>query len=106
MRLCDEVSFNYNLPVDEMCLISAIPLNEIMVKMRNPVDVKIRYKVHFIKKVFLSLNGSQDNTELKPSTSKGDESIETLISEERSKDSLEVKGSTERSASSQVARAQ
>ena len=29
MHLCDEVGFNFRLPVDEMCLIPAIPLDEI-----------------------------------------------------------------------------
>ena len=51
MYLYDEVSSNFRLPVDEMCLIPAIPLEEITTKfLQQLVDVNMRYRA------FLSLN--------------------------------------------------
>ena len=51
MHLCDEVSSNFRLPVDEICLIPAIPLEEITTKfLQQLVDVNMRYRA------FLSLN--------------------------------------------------
>lgn len=51
MHLYDEVSSNFRLPVDEICLIPAIPLEEITTKfLQQLVDVNMRYRA------FLSLN--------------------------------------------------
>ena len=51
MHLCDEVSSNFRLPVDEICLIPAIPLEEITTRfLHQLVDVTNRYRA------FLSLN--------------------------------------------------
>ena len=51
MHLCDEVSSNFHLPVDEICFIPAIPLEEITTKiLQQLVDVTNRYRA------FLSLN--------------------------------------------------
>ena len=51
MHLYDEVSSNFRLPVDEICLIPAISLEDITTKfLQQLVDVNMRYRA------FLSLN--------------------------------------------------
>ena len=49
MHLCDEVCSSFTLPVEEMCLIPAIALDEIAVKLRQSlIDVNKRSVLKFL----------------------------------------------------------
>ena len=56
MHLYDEVSSNFRLPVDKICLIPAIPLEDITSKfLQQLVDVNMRYRAFLSLKYFILL---------------------------------------------------